>query len=574
MFFNFVSIIAFLTYCFLADAHNCSQGADSNVNTEDSIKLFGGSLSTYWAQEYIGADLAKSEMNIMSSSHKSLIKYGDFENIHLDSIPSSFLNPLLEARIDTNQNSYWQEYIKSYTGDPDKLDPYAQVSSHGTRAANLMVGSESGVTDQIRFDVLNASKSPNYSDGVSLAEEMIEKEIDLFSTSIIITQDRHYLALEKLAAHQIPIVIPSGNSFPDHHVLRGADNYIVVGSASPVGLVSSFSNSPSNLDILAPADSMIVSSFFNKPSKFSGTSAARPLVSGAIANVMSLLPGITQAEIEILINTTSIKTLGARLYGEKGIVNAYKIFRLAKKLRQNWPSNKSLIQNPTRLESFNDFSGEASKIVSDLNDDLLKSTKCISLKEQALVYRKAFLLNSKDYTLSQKLSQIYEEMGLNINALFYKSFFTPELDFLQKVIGHSETEIRLSGIRHLRRFPKEVSIPILEKLIDSLNSEEIINVANTFSFFDEKTRAIDTLINFSIKQSGNLGARCTFDESISESFDECVNRRYPLESGIMQVAEKAYILNEENPIGELKPVCIEVDLLDYPSICQVYSGIE
>ena len=66
---------------------------------------------------------------------------------------------------------------------------------------------------------------------------------------------------------------------------------IVVGSLDPSGFASKFSQSHQHVTVLAPSDSFITAlGVDGKFSKFGGTSGAAPLVSGAIADLRSILP--------------------------------------------------------------------------------------------------------------------------------------------------------------------------------------------------------------------------------------------------------------------------------------------
>ena len=115
-------------------------------------------------------------------------------------------------------------------------------------------------------------------------------------------------------------------------------NSIIVGSLTPDGYRSDFSQANEEVTIMAPSDhSIITKDYSEKLKEFSGTSGAAPLVTGSLAAFNYMSDYRPTAKLaKILLRNTAIPTRYSNNQPQKngaGMVNAYKLGLLGKKLK-------------------------------------------------------------------------------------------------------------------------------------------------------------------------------------------------------------------------------------------------
>ena len=139
-------------------------------------------------------------------------------------------------------------------------------------------------------------------------------------------------------------------------------NIILVTSLAPSGHPSSFTNYADSTTVAVPSDrSMRSYDFEGEAGIFGGTSGAAPLVTGALGG-FSLLSGyaLGTREIERLLKKTAIPLAGlprSNLIGA-GMLNAYKIGRVADRLTQRCGEKKECMASLLKTEELYDFDGE------------------------------------------------------------------------------------------------------------------------------------------------------------------------------------------------------------------------
>lgn len=107
-------------------------------------------------------------------------------------------------------------------------------------------------------------------------------------------------------------------------------NVISVGSVNHAKVVSTFSSVGPQLDLVAPGEA-ILSTYKTTPDELymemSGTSMSAPMVSGSIALLLSLVPGLTPAEVRarLLSSTDDINTPGYDNSSGHGLLNTRKL---------------------------------------------------------------------------------------------------------------------------------------------------------------------------------------------------------------------------------------------------------
>ena len=212
-------------------------------------------------------------------------------------------------------------------------------------------------------------------------------------------------------------VTAAGNYFPeksDNVILAsraleqdGKAKIIPVGATNPDGTVSEYSVADRSIVVTAPGERLF--SFDGKKEKrFSHTSAAAPYVSGALADVRSILPQLTQNNAVQLLESTAIKTVTnevSELNGA-GVVNHYKMVRVALRLAEEGYDGELM---PDNLDAYLDFNAE----VANLIDSSKNAT------EFFLNLRRAFFLDPNNDAIRLQLAGAYRQMELMSQANFY-----------------------------------------------------------------------------------------------------------------------------------------------------------
>lgn len=220
-------------------------------------------------------------------------------------------------------------------------------------------------------------------------------------------------SMQPLAAKTI-LVASAGNKSPDP-IEEGkqdlAEQIIIVGSADPTGHVSSFSQTGCAETIRACSDIYIQSispksgEFFS----FGGTSGAAPMVSAALADALSILPGLSLAQAKLLLQNTAL----ANSYGDAvSLLNYYKLLRVVHRLAERgWSSatdTDEILHDPVLY----DFQAEA--------EQLTQEASAASSDDAAfLKLRQAFFLDNANHTARTLLAELYRQHGYEAQAFFY-----------------------------------------------------------------------------------------------------------------------------------------------------------
>ena len=220
-------------------------------------------------------------------------------------------------------------------------------------------------------------------------------------------------SMQALAAKTM-LVTSAGNKAPEP-IETGkqdlAEQIIIVGSADPTGHVSSFSQTGCAETIRACSDSYIQSvspksgKFFN----FGGTSGAAPMVSAALADVLSILPDLSLAQTKLLLQNTALPNT----YGDAvGLLNYFKLLRVAHRLVQRGWSSTARADDVLHDPSLYDFQAESSQLTQE-------AIAAISSETAFLKLRQAFFLDHNNSTARKFLAEMYRQHGYEAQAFFY-----------------------------------------------------------------------------------------------------------------------------------------------------------
>ncbi len=183
---------------------------------------------------------------------------------------------------------------------------------HGTAVAALAAGASAdtpGLAPAASLISIRVSDTDSKSDvftvtqaivaAVDAGAQVINLSLGGYSTSSAL--DR---AIAYATARGVVLVAAAGNDGASRPTWPAADPRVVsVGATDATGLLAPFSNSGPHLHLTAPGVGIQTAAPDNGSTVFSGTSASAPLVTGAIAALMSQTPGLTAARaVEILRN--------------------------------------------------------------------------------------------------------------------------------------------------------------------------------------------------------------------------------------------------------------------------------
>ncbi|MCM2278267.1 MAG: S8 family serine peptidase [Oligoflexia bacterium] len=472
------------------------------------------SLSPFWAQELIGADLAKAE--VLADITALPVTYGQIEATDLQSLSERALSePLLACRGGA-RNAYCDSLAKATSKD----------LSHGTEVANLVAHPLVGVAAKARLDAVAAGGGDDGSTENFLAatDRMLQRTTQLFCSSSPFLDDAGGKPMREriseLIARGTYFVQGAGNSYPKSRPYVAAAEGISVGSISPLGLTSRFSSEGPQIAILAPSDEFEASSYAGADTMFSGTSGAQPLVCGALANVLSILPGMKFQEAKILLEKTAIPTDNARQVPRKngaGMVNALALVKVAQRLAPGWPESRARIAKDPSLFDFR----EEAAADFERGRALLEATqrpqldRCERKRGWNLV-RRAFFLDPASGEARKTMAQFYRAAGYVGNAQFLESLdgFT-----LERLTEHSERYTHPSHIGALARKAiefGEAGLPLLDKALASSRPQVVeIGVHGTIRVLGPEKGNAHLLAAF-IRQQNVSGQMELFDLAFEE----------------------------------------------------------
>ena len=262
-----------------------------------------------------------------------------------------------------------------------------------------------------------------------------------------------YEAFKELSPPSI-LIGGSGNNAPDpvgfYRAQASKDfDMIIVGSLNTDGKRSSFSQEGEEVHIMAPSGTIQTSSDGEgNYKKFGWTSGAAPLVTGSLAG-FEWFSGYhpTSGEAKILLEKTAIPTSysknSPRTNGV-GMVNAYKLGMVGKRLKKICGQNKSCIKGKIHYDpSIYNFPEDSSlpealdqafpECRSDTGSCSFKSSSLGLCSNKEYVFkrlRKAVFLDPSNNKLWRYLACIYKSNGFDENAKgameFYKNSVFPD----------------------------------------------------------------------------------------------------------------------------------------------------
>lgn len=408
----------------LPQGHRLTECSVIDLGTEELPA--GGKLTPLWAQEYIGADLAKEYLATLAN--RQLVGVGIIDSGHIPNNLKSKLAKDAALRIS-----------KEGSLDPWGPSNWLFNTSHSKSVTNLILHSRYGsALDGEITGVAGRGGDYDYKKAVNLFVGSRSKVINM--SLLIDPHESIYKHLSRFAENNQIVVISAGNYYPRPIESALARlRAIVVGSLSPDGLVSSFSIQGNKVSVLAPSDYFIYSTEDGeKPQLFGGTSGAAPLVSGAIMNVASLIPHLSYGQADELLRFTSIPLPSNRDFVQNngyGMLNAYKLVRAAERVRGVKPLQSS--GEMRRALRRVDFREEAQQEYSQAMS-LLIHKDCEQVTEGFKALRKSFLLDYEGPARAA-LAEAYGQLGFTFNSSFYGTIDPrlTDLEIAERVLDES-----------------------------------------------------------------------------------------------------------------------------------------
>ena len=378
---------------------------------ESKHKLKNGKLTDYWAQEMIGADLLKEEIEkappLPEDKHLVAIFDGlkNNHNIYVQNIishegPQAVLPALKSAQL---------KFF--HTKDSPGLNETEKTSKENTMNAVKNIESSGKIPSFI-----NHSMTWGFSE---ISEEIYKAMSRISPPSILV----HIAGNNYLKGS--PSVDPIKSEFSKNF------DSILVGSLSPHGVVSYFSQEGEEVHILAPSHGYLTSvDNDGRYERFGGTSGAAPLVTGSLAG-FEWLSGYhpTAKEAKLLLEKTAVPTIHSVFEDPKkngkGMLNAYKLGKVAQRLKDRCQNNHQCFKEEIKNSKNYQFSADQS-VLEDVqsafpkcsgSDDSAQENDCTFKKKVFKKLRQAVLLDTTNVELWKQLQCIYNQEGFSENAL-------------------------------------------------------------------------------------------------------------------------------------------------------------
>ena len=435
-------------------------------------KLKDGTLTDYWAQEMTGADLLREELE------------------QTDPLPEDkFLVAVIDGPL-FNHHVHVQNII-SHEGQQAVLPA---LSSSQIQSVLSQSPSASGYLTMVVMFLVDIVKNPDMNMKWSL-----EKTPSFINNSINWMESRSiYEAMSHISPPAI-LVQAAGNSHPkplDSMASKFSENFdsIIVGSLSPSGVVSEFSQVGEEVHILAPSDNYIASADADGNYKvFTGTSGAAPLVTGALAG-FEWLSGYhpTAKEAKLLLEKTALPTIHSEFEEPQkhgvGMLNAYKLGKVAQRLKNKCGNNhecfKNEINNPKNYEFSTDqnLSQQLQSAFPDCFDPVqsYKPVSCTDKKSTLKKLRQAVLLDTNNAALWKNLHCVYKQEGFLESAFATRQTafaITKNVDFLN---DHDERRIAGELGVQISQLSENLSFKAI-KYAGRIGGEEGLQIFNKFT---------------------------------------------------------------------------------------------
>ncbi len=432
-------------------AQKCSFNliGDEDIPTDISPRLTSG-----WSQEGVGVPEVRSFL-----SENGII----LRKVRVGVVDSGIDIPLIHEHLSHPGSGEAFPHISANPG-----------YSHGAKVTMVIAGPQFGMTQNAMFTYLYDFRS---SPKVHLLESEV-RPVEIMTRSLNVNRSTSREMSDLLKENQgqkFLLVNSAGNDYLKDYRTTGALPGIfgdvptlLVSSVTPTGRTNSDSGGGPQIVVGAPS----YGPGFQHPKdylqnldggwEFSGTSASAPMVTGALVAVFGLMEGLSFDEVNELLKQTSFSTRdfqGGHNYGGYGVLNYYKLMRVAYRLQQSgWPENRGTIfeSGPGSIYDFEEEAIERFNFAADFLSDNPQGScedKLTVLKE----LRQGFFLNPNHVGIRQAIYALYVNEGYHDQALYFSplgaEFYGPFLSFHQlerelvNSVASGQYDVALSAVR-------------------------------------------------------------------------------------------------------------------------------
>lgn len=377
-------------------------------------------------------------------------------------IPVARVSKLLKEKIkDFNTElkaefQHWQEYsqIENYMAD---------LEEHGNNVVSLMVGAAPwgiSVLGELHF-ILNRIETflaNNF--GHDMSHLFRGGRPDILNVSIDVT-NRLPISHTALANHTLFIMSAGNTPLKQYNFFTLAGRLpILVGASNPRGEISSYSSS-AGVNIYAPGEHL-----FLDGKVWRGTSYAAPLVTGALADLFGILPPnkIVSLKTEVstkrdyylipdqstlrqlvvhMLQQTSTSTAMANEFTGGGILNHYKLLRVAHRIAQQAKEGEQTVAQLIEDEHMYDFSGEAQQLYDEAMH--LRDASKTNQQEVLFKLREAVALDADHHAARRALAEVYAQKGY----VSLSEFYAPPAQ-LQRLRLHKTVDFNRSALLYFK----------------------------------------------------------------------------------------------------------------------------
>jgi hypothetical protein len=370
------------------------------VEDREALQVEGMSLTPFWATEYIGADLVKEDMALRSDVKRVPFSIFDI------GFEKDFINNPLNINADIAKNGSRKV-----------------TAHHGTNVANIINGeglqSVSTIVDYVQLR--NVAPAIYFSSAVKELMSLENKPM-VISNSVGWSGAKLVAELaQKVDQERIVWVLAAGNEYPEAmDPIENEASVVLVGSYSPFGQQTIYSQESNKLAILAPADEYMASTD-GKGVKgtFGATSGATPLVSATIANAKSIMPSLNREQAVTLIKKTAIRSLSFYYRENKtALLNSYKFFNAVSEIKETCDTDLLCIDK--EINNFQDLKHKKFH-KNTIAKEYCSGASSVMTTKALNNLRRDFLQSPEDKKLTDLLSCVYKKAGYDLNADYYEN---------------------------------------------------------------------------------------------------------------------------------------------------------
>jgi hypothetical protein len=220
---------------------------------------------------------------------------------------------LLDSGVEMEHEDLKGQFLKYYNVAEDSYD-VSDGFGHGTSVAGIIgaianngIGIR-GVAPDVKFVVakINIGASPTFDD-YSVAKGiyyLVDNGAKIINMSIQMDQSNEVIddAINYAEEKGVILVAASGNAGEDEESYPARNSYVLgIGSVNNDFEKSSFSNYDDNLFIMAPGEQILTTYIGNNYARQNGTSFSAPIISGIIADMLSLNPYYSLNDIKKIL---------------------------------------------------------------------------------------------------------------------------------------------------------------------------------------------------------------------------------------------------------------------------------